>query len=140
MVKAWGMHLHRVKRSFRCDGECSGDVMLQTYRRKEYTRTHPYPEHIHRHQRLPREAATTVLLRKHGYPMNMIATFLGRSLSFVYRILRRNIDIGNLRYMNFKRNMPAATLTRESIRRWEKLLKLWQAWQDFLEGKGEKPP
>jgi len=139
MVKAFGMHLHRVKRSFRCDGEWTGDVMLETYIPKTYTRTHPYPEHVNRHALWKREKATTIMLRKKGYPINMIAKFLGRSTSFVHRTLRAAIMQFCLRPIDM-RKLPSNTRMLTSSFRWDQLLKYWDAWSAFLMGEGDKPP
>jgi hypothetical protein len=116
-----------------------GGRCVRGWTRKKYTRTHPYPEHINRVKPLPREKAAIVMLRKKGYPINMLATFLGRSTSFIHRILRFNVDVGNLRYMNM-RKFQAKTRMRECGFLWKTLESLRVAWERFILGEGDKPP
>ena len=115
------------------------DGLLYGKPRKKYTRQHPYPETIIRVKPLPREKSAIILLRKHGYSINTISKALGRSYSYVYRTLRFNINIGNLRYFDM-RKLPSKMRKWCSPRQWETLMSLWQKWEDWILGEGEKPP
>lgn len=101
-------------------------------------------------KRLPREAASCVILRRKGYSINTLSHLLGRSTSFIHRILKVN----NLTGYSFfgagftvskswhrldKRKstgrmrdctIPWAHLTRE----------MWQKWEAFILGETDKPP
>jgi len=84
--------------------------------------------------RLPREAAAIIILRRKQQSINQIANFLGRSYSFVYRILKKNLLISDLRKLPNRIKLLAAA------RQHQIMLKLWQKWQNFILGEGEKPP
>jgi len=89
-------------------------------------------------QRLRREAALVVRFRRFGYTMNSIAAFLGRSTSFVYRILKfqagLGAHIGDLRKIPCRiRQLAKARLERDI----QCFGELWNMW---LLGIGEKPP
>ena len=91
-----------------------------------------------RFQRLPREAAAVCILRKQGLSIGSIAKFLGRSKSFVDRILIRNVGCG-IRYFDLRtlknqsRIINARTL-------WTKLQELRLQWEAWMLGEGERPP
>jgi hypothetical protein len=115
------------------------DGLLFGKPRKKYTRQHPYPETINRFKPLPREKSAIVILRKHGYSINLISKALGRSRSYVYRTLRFNLNIGNLRYFDM-RKLPNKTRKWSSRLRWKTLMELWQKWEAWMLGEGDKPP
>jgi IS30 family transposase len=79
------------------------------------------------------------MLRKHGYSINIISQALGRSRSYVYRTLRFNLNIGNLRYFDM-RKLPNKTRKWSSRLRWKTLMELWQKWEAWMLGEGDKPP
>ncbi|MGQ9624799.1 MAG: helix-turn-helix domain-containing protein [Candidatus Bathycorpusculaceae bacterium] len=106
--------------------------------RKKYTRSHPYPEHISRFNPLPREKAAIVILRKKGYRIHELAKFLGRSTSFIHRVLSRNYLLGLRR--DDKRKMPCKTKKYWRFKRWAKLVALWEKWEMWILGEGDKPP
>ena len=86
--------------------------------------------------RLKREAAAVCIMRKTGVAINQIASFLGRSHSFIYRILRFNglahrIDLRKLPWRI--RSLSAARIARHM----EILRHRWEMW---ILGEGEKPP
>ena len=103
--------------------------------RKPYTRNHPYPENTFKHPPAKREKAAIVILRKKGNRIQHIAKFLGRSTSFVYRVLKRNrIPIKDMR------KMPNQTRLRCSKIRWKKLQRFFLSWESWILGEGERPP
>lgn len=128
-----------VNRVWGCQVKRGKDGLPYGYIRKKYTRTHPYPEHVNRHALWKREKTTTIMLRKKGYPMNMIAAFLGRSTSFVHRTLRTAIMRLCLRPIDM-RKLPGKIRMRCSSIRWATLQKYWDAWSAFLMGVEDKPP
>lgn len=88
---------------------------------------------------LKREKATIIMLRKHGYSINMISKVLGRSTSFIHRTLRAAIMHLCL-YSIDMRKLPSAIRLRCSSIRWNTLLKYWRGWEAFLLGEEDKPP
>jgi len=115
------------------------DGLLYGKPRKKYVRTHPYPLNTMRIKPLKREKATIVMLRKLGYPINMIAKALGRSQSLIHRTLRFNILIKNLGSIDMRKLPNQARLRCSSIR-WATLMSKWASWENWLYGNGEKPP
>jgi len=107
--------------------------------RKSYTRTHPYPENITRINPIIREKAAIIMLRKKGYPINMLAKFLGRSTSYIHRTLRTAIMHLTLRSIDMRKLPSKARLYYSGIR-WRKFQKFWTAWEKWIFGEGEKPP
>ena len=83
--------------------------------------------------RLPREAAAIIILRRKNQSINNISYFLGRSTSFVYRILKnfRKIDL---------RKLPRRIILLAARRNRVLLEKLRLRWQDFIIGESERPP
>jgi hypothetical protein len=127
MVKSsWGNVVHR-------------NGLIYGKPRKKYTRTHSYPEQILRINPLPREKAATILLRKKGHRINHIAKALGRSTSYVYRVLknaylRRTLSKDDMRKMGHKTRLIQTRI------RWHQLLRFMPAWEKWILGEGEKPP
>jgi len=115
------------------------DTLVYGCPRKKYTRSHPYPTNTNRFNPLPREKAAIIILRKKGYPINMISKVLGRSTSFVHRTLRTAITRLTLRVIDM-RKLPSRTRTYTSGFRWRKLLSLWSAWEQFILGETDRPP
>jgi hypothetical protein len=106
---------------------------------KPYTRSHPYPAHPTHYPIRKREKVVILMLRKHGYSMNMIAKITMRSTSYIYRTLRTAILRLCLRPMDM-RKLPDKTRTYTSGCRWRKLVNIWMAWLPFLLGEEDKPP
>lgn len=115
------------------------DRLVYAVPRKKYTRNHPYPSNTQRIKVLPREKAAIIMLRRHGYPMNMISRFLGRSTSFIYRTLRTAIMRLSIRNIDM-RKLPSATRISLSGKRWRNFKKYMVGWENFIFGEGEKPP
>jgi len=115
------------------------DGLLYGCVRKTYTRNHPYPTNTQRIKVLPREKAAIIALRGHGYPINMLSKFLGRSTSFVHRTLntvsarlfRRTVDM---------RKMPNQARIYNSGSRWRTFQKYMSLWEAFIYGEVDKPP
>lgn len=114
-------------------------VYVRGYIPKKYTRTLPYPLHIIRVPVMQREKAAIIKLRKLGYPINMLSKGLGRSTSYIHRILRNAIMRLSLRPMDM-RKLPSAIRLRCSTTRWNTLQKYLPAWEMWILGEGEKPP
>lgn len=84
-------------------------------------------------QRFQNEAAAYVLLRRKGHSINNISTLLGRSTSFIARILNNFTKI-DLRKLPRVRRLCNASKMRSL------LLKLAPKWVSFILGESEEPP
>ena len=84
-------------------------------------------------KRLPREAAAYIMLRRKGQSINNIASLVGRSFSFVHRILK-NIRSRDLR------KLPRVSRLFHAAKMRFFMLKYGAAWLNFILGEGEKPP
>jgi len=84
---------------------------------------------------MPREAAAVVILRRKQQSINGISKFLGRSTSFVARILNFNgLNKEDLR------KYPAQMKQKAALRQWKILEKLRLNWEKFIFGATERPP
>lgn len=115
------------------------DGCLYGVPRKSYTRKTPYPQHTIRVKVLPREKASIIMLRRHGYPINMISKFLGRSTSFIHRTLRTAILRFTLHNVDM-RKLPTKIRLSTSTKRWINFKKYWRRWESFIFGESEEPP
>jgi transposase len=86
--------------------------------------------------RLKREAAACVIMRKKGISINQIASFFGRSRSFVFRILKAN----GLTYRVDLRKLPRRIKSLSARRMLQTLEKLRTAWENWVLGEEGKPP
>jgi hypothetical protein len=107
--------------------------------RKTYIRNKPYPTHtIHIKPQL-REKCAVVKLTKLGYSTNQLAQALGRSTSYIHRIVRTAITRGLTHFID-KRKLPNQTRLRCSSIRRKTLIKYLPGWEAFILGEGDKPP
>lgn len=106
--------------------------------RKKYTRTHPRPQSI-RIAPLQREKSAIIKLRKQGYPTNMISKALGRSTSYIHRVLVTAVQRLTIRKIDM-RKLPAKTRLRCAAIRWNCLQKFMPMWEKWICGEGDKPP
>ena len=83
--------------------------------------------------RLPREAASYIMLKRRGQSINSIASLVGRSYSFVHRILSKF-------HFSDLRKLPRVLRLRRASRNHYLMLKFGEAWRNFILGEGEKPP
>jgi IS30 family transposase len=83
---------------------------------------------------MPREAAAVVILRRKQQSINGIAKFLGRSTSFIARILKANGNKQDLR------KYPTQIKQKAALRQWKLLEKLRLSWDKFILSEVEKPP
>ena len=115
------------------------DRLIYACPRKTYTRSHPYPETINRFAPLKNEKAAIIMLRRIGYPINMLSKALGRSTSYIHRTLRAAIMRLSLRPCDM-RKLPGNTRIYLSGFRWRNLQKWIQIWEPFLLGETDRPP
>lgn len=86
-------------------------------------------------QRLKREAAAYIMLRRKGVSINQIAQVVGRSTSLVHRILKKvNLNRYDMRKLPSRIKLLAAQRIRLSMG------KLRAGWIAFILGEVEKPP
>jgi hypothetical protein len=115
------------------------DQLLYAVPRKDYTRTHEYPKNTMRIPVLEREKAFVIKARNLGYPTNMLSRVLGRSTSFIHRILKTAVQRLSIRKIDM-RKLPSIVRLRCAAIRWNSLLKYWPLWEAWICGLGEKPP
>ena len=84
-------------------------------------------------KRLPREAAAIIIFRRKGQSINNIAQFLGRSTSFVSRILH---------IQSFKdlRKLPRGFVVKSAFVQRNIMDYFREMWIQFIFGETEKPP
>lgn len=107
--------------------------------RKNYKRTHPYPTTTYHFKPLPREKTVVMMLTKKGYSINQLAKGLGRSTSYIHRIVRTAITRGITHFLD-KRKLPSQIRSATSINRMKRLQKWLTLWEPFLLGEVDKPP
>jgi len=73
------------------------------------------------------------MLRRKGYSINIIASLVGRSTSFVYRILKKFLSTD-------LRKLPRRTRLFQASKKRFLMLKYGSAWLNFIQGNGEEPP
>jgi len=84
-------------------------------------------------KRLPREAAAYVILKRKGQSINNMTKLVGRSTSFIHRILKK-VCFQDLR------KIPRIPRLRRASRNRFLLLKSMDSWISWILGEGEKPP
>lgn len=72
--------------------------------------------------------------------MAIIAALLGRSLSYVHRVISFNKDLHNLPKFLDLRKLPGNVKHSSAKIRAKIMEKLWSAWQAFIMGEEDKPP
>jgi len=92
-------------------------------------------------KRLPREATAIIMLRRNwGHRINHLAKALGRSTSFVYRILKQTRK-NDKTYVQFdKRKIHRNAKMWNSHRMLKTLYYYIEKWQDFILGLDDEPP
>lgn len=139
MVKAFGMNIHRRQYRYFADGQWQGCVMVEAFTPKKYTRTHQYPANTQRIKPQLREKTAIIMLRKIGYPINMLSKALGRSTSFIHRVLRTAIIRLSIRSVDM-RKLPSQMRLRCSSIRWVTLQRYLPLWEQFILGERDEPP
>jgi len=88
---------------------------------------------------LRREAPAMIKLRRLGYSISTIARALGRSTSLVHNRIRKAIELGVIRPVDF-RKMPNKTRLLSRALQWTRLLKWMPRWEAWILGSEERPP
>ncbi len=115
------------------------DGSLYAIPRKDYVRTHAYPEHIDHFSSLPREKAAIIKLRNFGHNIHNIAQGLGRSTSYIHAILSKAKLFGAVRRFD-NRKIPRRTKLLLSIRKLKTCLFYVQQWTAWILGEEGEPP
>jgi hypothetical protein len=107
--------------------------------RKQYTRTKPIKSGFFKIKTLPREKAAIIKLTNKGYSINQLSEVLGRSSSYIHKVIRTSITRGISHFID-KRKLPSTTrLMTSSIRR-KMLRKYLPGWLAFILGEVDEPP
>lgn len=102
-------------------------------------------------QRLKREAATYIMLRRKGYSINKLASIFGRSTSVIHRILKvvglTGYTISGYGYVRYKlwnpndmRKSGGIVASVSDLFRSKRMVKIFQGWAAFMDGEVDKPP
>lgn len=86
-------------------------------------------------KKIPRESACIVILRRKGQSINNISKFLGRSTSYIQRILKFNGLRADLRKLPMAIKLKSASRQRIFM---EKTRFAWEQW--IFSDSGERPP
>lgn len=96
---------------------------------------------------LKNEKASIIILRRVGLSINQIATFLGRSTSGVCITLKTALKRPFTRGLRdpFGRALDLRKSPQKQRRRvasylWARMVKLMEAWEQWILGEGDKPP
>jgi len=79
-------------------------------------------------------------MRKKGASINLIAAFIGRSTSFVARILKSAKRTSPFSFSADLRKLPNRIKRLSAKRQLQTMEKLRRAWELFIRGQGERPP
>lgn len=115
------------------------DRLVYGYARKKYTRTKPPVKGWLKIKPNPRENCAIIKLRRFGYSINQLSDVLGRSRSYIHRILRTAINRG-ITHFDDKRKMPSQIRLAQSVKRRFRLEKWLTLWMPFIFNESEKPP
>lgn len=115
------------------------DGCIYNLPRKQYTRTHPYPQGTIHVKPLQREKCAVIKLSKLGYSINQLSQALGRSTSYIHRIVKTAIIRGLTRFID-KRKLVSQTRLATSARRRIMLQRYLPLWEAFMLGETDKPP
>lgn len=117
----------------------SSNGLLYARARKPYTRKHPYPQNTYHFKALPNEKPAIIKLRRLGYSINHLSMALGRSLSFIHRVLKNARQyFPELRFD--KRKLPRRVKLLGS-RKGLKMAYYWLSrWEAFILGVEGEPP
>ena len=115
------------------------DECVYGFTRKQYTRTHAYPKGTVHVKPLTREKCAIVKLCKFGYSINQLSNALGRSTSYIARVIRTAITRGITHYLD-KRKLPSQIRLATSSRRRKMLERYLPLWEAFMLGETDKPP
>jgi len=80
-----------------------------------------------------------IKLRQKKQSIGIIAKFLGRSTSFVFKTINFNHKMRFLKPFDL-RNIPARIRKLSAKKQLFIMRKLWQGWEKYLLGEVDKPP
>jgi len=86
-----------------------------------------------------KEAATYIILRRHGYSFNAIAEAFGRSTSAVYRRVIHATWLGILKRYDLRKLPYYARLNGAGAKR-RKLFKMLHLWHEWILSEEGEPP
>lgn len=89
---------------------------------------------------LQRESVAIVMLRRKGHSIQTIASFLGRSTSFVHRVVKFNRAVHSISRFLDLRKLPSSFKSSGAKIRAKIMVKLWAAWEAFILGETDRPP
>lgn len=115
------------------------DPIKPSKKRKPYTRKHPYPNNTTHFKPLPNEKASIIKLRRLGYSITHISKALGRSTSFIHRIIKK-AETFNKELRFDKRKLPSKYRLLQSKRSLKTLFSMLSKWEKFIFKEELEPP
>ena len=115
------------------------DECVYGFTRKKYTRNHAYPAGTVHVKPLQREKCAIIKLCKFGYSINQLSQAIGRSTSYIQRVVRIAITRGLTHFLD-KRKLPNQTRLATSSRRRKMLERYMPLWEAFMLGETDNPP
>jgi AraC-like DNA-binding protein len=89
---------------------------------------------------LQRENVAVLMLRRKGHSITTISGFLGRSTSYVHRVLKFNKALGSIsRFLDLRKTLGSSKALMAK-RRLKSMVKLWESWEAFILGETDRPP
>lgn len=128
MVNSSFGHVHRTR-----DGLVIGQPRKQN-RENRYTR-----DTTTNRKTGKREKAAVIMLRRKGYTYNQLASAFERSSSYIYRIIRKAMNNGSVKYRDY-RVIPYITKMLSCNNRLGMLFVRFNEWMAFINGETDKPP
>jgi hypothetical protein len=107
--------------------------------RKTYTRTHKPKSGFNKIPIMKRENAAIIKLTRLGYSINQLNTVLGRSTSYIHKVIKNAISFGILTFLDKRKSTGPDRALKSKIRA-NQLEKLISAWMPFILGESDRPP
>lgn len=88
---------------------------------------------------MKRENAAIIKLTRLGYSINQLNTVLGRSTSYIHKVIKNAISVGALKFFDKRKSTGPDRALKSKIRA-NQLEKLISAWMPFILGESDRPP
>jgi hypothetical protein len=116
--------------------------MVSPYYANHKDYTHKPPTLLSKKQRVPfmqREKTAIIKLRQHGYSINELSIFSGRSKSVIHRILHSYHNITQTAIANL-RTLPNHTRLQSAQKHRLTMTRFMELWMPFILSETDKPP
>lgn len=107
--------------------------------RKTYTRSKPPKKGFNKIPIAKRENAAIIKLTRLGYSINQLNTVLGRSTSYIHKVIKNAIAFGTLTFLDKRKSTGTDRALNSKIRA-NQLERLIASWMPFILGETDRPP